>query len=137
MSEREFQTYLDALCERLHLSDAQREAIAGELRDHLDARLQDLDHPAPDQDAIIREVLAEFGDATQLAGNLSRSQRPRFAKRLFPVSKRSVALGTVAAALLLFAVYRGGFYAPSPASIKTSWTYGATKANSSILRPCL
>ena len=45
MSEHEFEAYLNLLARTLRLSDAQREQIAGELRDHLEARLADRRKP--------------------------------------------------------------------------------------------
>ena len=114
MSEREFQTYLDELCRKLNLSEDQRRAIASEFRDHLDARLNEVGEDDTDRDAVVREVLAEFGDPAQLATNLTHSQRSRQWLRIHPTRRKLVAIGTAAAVLLAVGVYHTGFNTPRP-----------------------
>ena len=72
MSEREFENYLTLLASLLRLSGAQREAVASELRDHLQERVAHLtEHGVAREDAV-QQAIGEFGDAARLAGELSR-----------------------------------------------------------------
>ncbi|MEM6459429.1 MAG: permease prefix domain 1-containing protein [Planctomycetota bacterium] len=77
MSEREFEAYLNLLARTLKLSEAQRQRIAGELRDHLEERLEELTERGMDRDAAILAALDEFGDAGVLASRLGRPSRRR------------------------------------------------------------
>ncbi|MEM7627429.1 MAG: hypothetical protein AAF333_17675 [Planctomycetota bacterium] len=116
MSDQEFQTYLDELCEKLNLSTKQREAIAGELRDHMASRLEDLHPAAQDRDVVIRGALEDFGDADQLARRF-RHAAPISPKkvRLTMQRKRLVALSSAALVLLSVAVYRVA-WTPEPSA---------------------
>ncbi len=99
MSELQFESYLRLLGRFLRLTPGQQAAIADELRDHLDARLDDLARAGVARDDAIRRALDEFGDAAQLADHFSRITRDR-KKRLV----MRCTLGTVvaAAAALVF-----------------------------------
>ena len=68
MSKNEFDQYLALLSGLLRLSPAQREAIASELRDHLEERLDELLAQGVSRQKAIETALEEFGDATGLAG---------------------------------------------------------------------
>ena len=93
MSELQFELYLRLLGRFLRLTPGQQAEIADELRDHLDARLEELSRAGIARDVAIRRALDEFGDAAQLADHFSRITRDR-KKRLV----MRCTLGTVAAA---------------------------------------
>lgn len=71
MPEDEFEIYLTLLAKTLRLSDQQRDAVAAELRDHMEARLGELTQIGHDREEAIRLALDEFGDASALANNLT------------------------------------------------------------------
>ncbi|MEO0587434.1 MAG: permease prefix domain 1-containing protein [Planctomycetota bacterium] len=97
MSEHEFEAYLAQLADRLRLSAHQRQRIAGELRDHLEARLDDLTDQGLDRDTAIQQALQEFGDTHTLAHDIATPARRR--RRL----RTAKALATAAAAIALVA----------------------------------
>ncbi|HEV8066842.1 MAG TPA: efflux RND transporter periplasmic adaptor subunit [Planctomycetaceae bacterium] len=99
MSEQEFELYLKLLSRCLNLTPGQREQIADELRDHLEARLEELAEAGVPREKAVVQALDEFGDAAILAGNfasVARLKRRRFFMRL---SLGSV--GALTAALLI------------------------------------
>jgi len=103
MSDREFDNYLALLSRLLRLGDKQRDAIAGELRAHLEDRLDDLVARGVPRDEAVRQALEEFGDAAGLAaefGSLSRNKRNRWIMRLTTVSVAAVVL--IAAGIVTF-----------------------------------
>ena len=110
MSEREFEAYLNLLARTLKLSEAQRQRIAGELRDHLEERMADLVDEGMDRDAAILAALDEFGDANVLAKDLSEPSRRLYRRRLMHTS-----FATLASA----AVLATGFYLFLPAQTRT------------------
>ncbi|MEM1108752.1 MAG: permease prefix domain 1-containing protein [Planctomycetota bacterium] len=115
MSEREFEAYLNLLARTLKLSEAQRQRISGELRDHLEERLQELTDDGIDREAAVSAALEEFGEANTLADNLTNRRKLKKMKYLASANRpRLVALSLVALALLAFGVYRGAFYTPTP-----------------------
>ena len=67
MSEHEFEAYLALLGGMLGLSDEQREAISGELRDHMLERMDEQMAAGVPRHEAIQQALAEFGDASRLA----------------------------------------------------------------------
>ena len=75
MSEEEFEGYLRLLARFLNLSDVQREVIAGELRDHLEQRLDELTARGVSREKAITMALDEFGDASALAGEFGAVTR--------------------------------------------------------------
>jgi acyl-CoA reductase-like NAD-dependent aldehyde dehydrogenase len=93
MSEREFESYLQLLARMLHLSPEQRDAIAAELRDHLDSRLSELTDAGVERDQAVHQALAEFGDASAFAHDLLEPARHRCRRRLVHPT-----VGTLAAA---------------------------------------
>ncbi|MEM6332490.1 MAG: permease prefix domain 1-containing protein [Planctomycetota bacterium] len=97
MSEHEFEAYLQQLANRLRLSTRQRHHIAGELRDHLEARLDDLTTRGIDRDTAIQQALQEFGDTHTLAHDIATPARRRRRVRI------AKALATAAAAVALVA----------------------------------
>ncbi|HZN36792.1 MAG TPA: permease prefix domain 1-containing protein, partial [Pirellulaceae bacterium] len=66
MSDREFNNYLTLLAGLLRLGEKQRQAIAEELRSHLEDRLEELLASGMTREEAIRRALAEFGDAAGL-----------------------------------------------------------------------
>ncbi len=77
MSEQEFESYLRLLSRFLRLSEGQRESIRCELRDHMEARLEDLLAAGMDRQQAIAAALDEFGDAAALALEFDRIGRRR------------------------------------------------------------
>ena len=70
MSDHEFNNYLTLLAGLLRLGEKQRQAIAEELRTHLEDRLEELLARGLSRDEAIRQALSEFGDAAGLAASL-------------------------------------------------------------------
>jgi hypothetical protein len=103
MSDGEFENYLTLLASLLRLDRAQQQAIAGELRTHLEDRLDDLTSRGVPRDEAVRQALAEFGDAAGLADqfvSLSRSRKRRWLMRMATFSAAAALL--VAAGLITF-----------------------------------
>ena len=67
MSEQEFDVYLNLIAKLLRLSDTQRQAISDELRDHMEARLEELMDQGLTKEDAIHAAIEEFGDAAGLA----------------------------------------------------------------------
>ena len=96
MSEQEFDRYLAVLGGMLRLSRKQRESISGELRDHLEQRLDELLAEGMSHDEAVCAALEEFGDASALAERfalVTREQKRRWVMRF-------VASGVAASILL-------------------------------------
>ncbi len=71
MSQQEFDNYIALLGRALKLSPAQRDAIADELRDHMEQRLAELTERGVDREHALTIALEEFGDANALAGEFT------------------------------------------------------------------
>ena len=71
MPEQEFELYLSLLSRFLRLKPAQHGEIADELRDHLEARLEELTARGLSREEAIRQALDEFGDAAELANHFT------------------------------------------------------------------
>lgn len=102
MSEREFETYLSLMCKLLRLNQRQRDAIACELRDHLEQRLDELREQGVSRDAAIDIALEEFGDAAGLAGEFQTIANRKTRRRIMQTT-----FGTMAAcaAIILGTTY--------------------------------
>jgi hypothetical protein len=103
MSDQEFDNYLALLAKLLRLDGKQREAIAGELRAHLEDRLDELMAGGLLRDEAVRLALEDFGDAAGLAaqfGSISRNRRRRWLMRMTTFSAATIIL--VAAGLAIF-----------------------------------
>src|SRR6476620_4508 len=103
MSDQEFENYLALLSRLLRLSGKHRAQIAGELRSHLEDRLDDLLAQGVGHDDAVRRALEEFGDAAGLAGQfvaISRRRKRRWLMRMTTFS--AAAMGLVAAGLAIF-----------------------------------
>jgi hypothetical protein len=95
MSDREFENYLALLTRLLRLGDTQRQQIAGELRAHLEDRLDELLAQGVSREDAVRLALEEFGDAAGLAAefaSLSRNRRRRWLMRLTTYSVAATVL---------------------------------------------
>src|SRR6185369_7063618 len=99
MSESEFELYLELLGKFLRLRPGQRVEIADELRDHLEARLEELSRGGLSRAEAVRRALDEFGDAACLADHFSQLARERKKRFLMRCT-----LGTVSAAALVLIV---------------------------------
>lgn len=71
MPEHDFELYLSLLSRFLRLKAVQRDEIADELRDHLEARLEELAARGLSRDEAIKAALDEFGDAAELANHFT------------------------------------------------------------------
>src|SRR6266446_7021158 len=100
MPEQDFELYLSLLSRFLRLRPAQRDEIADELRDHLEARLDELAARGLSRAEAIRAALDEFGDAAELANHFTRAARTRKRRLIMRLTFGSVA---ALAALLLVA----------------------------------
>ena len=103
MSEQEFESYLNLLARTLRLSESQRARIAGELRDHLEARMAELmeeDHLSK-EDAVLA-ALDEFGDANVLAHDLTGPATQLKRKRIMQTGFSVIATAAVVAAAATF-----------------------------------
>jgi hypothetical protein len=98
MSEREFENYLALMARLLQLRGGQREAIARELRDHMEARLDALLAQGISRDEAVRIALEEFGDAAGLAGEFI--QVARFRKKRW-IMRAGIGSVTAAAAMIM------------------------------------
>ena len=107
MSEHEFDIYLKLLAKMLRLSDNQRDAVADELRDHLETRLEELTSDGTPRNTAIQAALEEFGDAAGLANQLTRIAHTRTRRRIMRYSLTSAA-ATVLIALFVTAVLPDG-----------------------------
>jgi hypothetical protein len=116
MSDREFDNYLTLLAGLLRLDGKQRQAIAEELRSHLEDRLDELTAGGVSREEAVRQALAEFGDAAGLAGQfvaISQHRKRRWLMRLTTFSVAATLL--VAASLAL--LWPGRNAAPGAASV--------------------
>lgn len=105
MSEQEFESYLNLLARTLRLSESQRTRIAGELRDHLEARMTELmeeDHLSK-EDAVLA-ALDEFGDANVLAHDLTGPATQLKRKRIMQTGFSVIATAAVVATAATYLV---------------------------------
>src|SRR5689334_1413802 len=98
MSDREFENYLTLLAGLLRLSGKQRDAIADELRSHLEDRLDELMARGVSREEAVKQALAEFGDAAGLAGQFLAVQRNRKRRWLMRMTTFSIAATILVAA---------------------------------------
>lgn len=103
MSDHEFENYLALLAKLLRLDTKQRDAIAGELRDHLEQRLDELLARGVPRHEAVRLALEDFGDAAGLAAqfvSISRNRRRRWLMRVTTFSVAAMVL--LAAGIAIF-----------------------------------
>lgn len=102
MIEREFEDYLALLRGLLRLRKTQCDAISDELRDHMDARLEDLLAEGIPREKAVQIALEEFGDAAgvgQAFLELNRNNQRRWNMKVTAASLIScTALGLAAMA---------------------------------------
>lgn len=103
MSEQEFEVYLRLIAKLLRLSDAQREAISDELRDHMQARLDELMDSGMDREKAIHAAIEEFGDAAGLAEEFTRITRHYTLRRR--IMRTSIGALAAAATIALAFLY--------------------------------
>lgn len=99
MPEQDFELYLSLLSRFLRLKSAQRGEIADELRDHLEARLEELAARGLSRDEAIRAALDEFGDAAELANHFTQVAHIRKRRLIMRVTFGTIA--ALAASLLV------------------------------------
>lgn len=113
MSQQEFESYLRLLARFLHLNGSQREAIARELRAHMEDRLEDLLARGYRREDAIATALDEFGDAAALADEFGRIGR----RRRWIMRTTTATIGIAATVLLvsfLLPEHRPWVPAPAP-----------------------
>jgi hypothetical protein len=93
MSHEEFENYLTLLNRMLQLRSGQSEAIAEELRLHLEERLGELTDRGVEPKKAVNIALGEFGDATALASKFTEISRMKRRRVMF----RSIVTGVCAA----------------------------------------
>jgi hypothetical protein len=121
MSEHEFELYLELLGKFLRLRPGQRIEIADELRDHLEARLEELSRGGMSRADAVRRALDEFGDAACLADHFSQLARERKKRFLMRCT-----LGTVSVAAVVLII--GTAFWPQHADRPTALTPTAALA---------
>ncbi|MEX2175187.1 MAG: permease prefix domain 1-containing protein [Pirellulaceae bacterium] len=127
MSDQEFDNYLVLLTRLLRLGGKQQREIAGELRTHLEDRLDDLLARGVPRDEATRQALAEFGDAAGLAAefvSLSRNRRRRWMMRLTTASVAATLL--IAAGIVTF--WPGSNAGPGVAEVTAQDPFGGPPA---------
>jgi PadR family transcriptional regulator/HAAS domain-containing protein len=116
MTDSEFDNYIALLSRLLRLGGKQRDAIASELRAHLEDRLDDLLARGVPRDQAVRQALEEFGDAAGLAAefvSISRDRRNRWIMRLTSISLAA----TILIAAGIFTFWPGGNAGPGRAAV--------------------
>ncbi len=96
-SPEEFRDYLELLRKLLRLRSGQSEAIAEELRSHLESRFAQLTQHGVEPKEAISTALAEFGDAASLAAELSAVSRLRLRRRVMRFTTGSLIVTALAA----------------------------------------
>ena len=114
MSNQEFENYLALIGKLLQLSHKQRDQIAGELRDHLQMRVADLESEGVEKQEAIKRALEEFGDAAVMAKNFQSVINHKKRRWMMRFVTFSIA-GSFVAAVLLMAIWpsESRFGAPS------------------------
>jgi hypothetical protein len=103
MTDHEFDNYLALLAKLLRLGEQQREQIAGELRAHLEDRLDDLLARGLPRHEAVKLALEEFGDAAALADDfvsIARNRKRRWMMRITTLSAAAIVL--IAAGVFTF-----------------------------------
>lgn len=119
MSEQEFEDYLILLSRFLGLTPEQREAIADELRDHMHERLETLQRLGVPRKEAIREALAEFGDVSRLASELSNLANRKQQKRRWMMRVTAGSLAVVAVmAIVAMAIWPDPMPGPRVSSVQ-------------------
>jgi hypothetical protein len=134
MSDHEFDNYLALLSRLLRLDRKQRDAIAGELRAHLEDRLDELLARGVPRDEAVRQALEEFGDAAGLAAefvSLSGNKRKRWIMRLTTASAAAIVLISAG----IFTFWPGNNAGPGAAQVVAQAPTGAAAADPNSEKP--
>src|SRR5262249_35987350 len=100
----------------LRLKAPQRAEIADELRDHLEARLQELAARGMAREEAIRAALEEFGDAAELANHFTQVAHIR-TRRLIMRYTIGTVLALSLAIVVATAFWPAGPQAPVPVKV--------------------
>jgi hypothetical protein len=95
MPEKEFDLYLSLLSRLLRLSPEQKAQIDSELRDHLEARFEELVKKGVPRDEAIQWALDEFGDAAGLAQEFTKLSRRNIRRWIMRCTVATAAMGAV------------------------------------------
>jgi hypothetical protein len=95
MPEKEFDLYLSLLSRLLRLSPEQKSAIDNELRDHLEARFEELVRRGMPREEAIQWALDEFGDAARLAQEFTKLSRRNVRRWIMRCTLATAAMGAV------------------------------------------
>jgi hypothetical protein len=95
MPEKEFDLYLSLLSRLLRLSPEQKASIDNELRDHLEARFEELVRKGVPRDEAIQWALDEFGDAAGLAQEFTKLSRRNVRRWIMRCTLATAAMGAV------------------------------------------
>ena len=115
MSDQEFESYIALVGKLLRLNRRQRDQIAGELQDHLQTRLGELQKEGVPKQEAIKQALEEFGDAAAMANNfytVFQHNKRRWMMRFFTFS----ILGCFVAVVLMMALWPAGARFGTPGS---------------------
>jgi len=113
VSDREFENYLTLLASLLRLSGSQREAVASELRDHLEERVSHLTARGIAREEAVGRAISEFGDAARLAGELSKIAELKRRRWIMRVTTGSLAV-TAALVLAVFTLWPDARHGVAP-----------------------
>lgn len=131
MSEQEFEVYLRLIAKLLRLSDAQREAISDELRDHMEARLDELMDSGMDREKAVHAALSEFGDAAGLAEEFTRITRHYTLRRR--IMRTSIGALAAAATIALAFLYMLPQNRPGVSGPEDTFAQGADATEEALL----
>ena len=114
MSNQEFENYITLMGKLLQLNPDQRDQIAGELQDHMQMRVAELESEGVEKQQAIKQALEEFGDVAGMAKNFQTVIKHRNRRRMMRFVTFSIA-GSFVAAVLLMAMWplESHFGAPS------------------------
>jgi hypothetical protein len=129
MSDHEFDNYLALLSRLLKLGDKQRDAIAGELRSHLEDRLDELLARGISRDQAVRQALEEFGDAAAMAAEFAAIRGAKRKRWIMRLTTASVA-ATLLIAAGIFTFWPGHNAGPGAAKIVAQAPAGGDSASS-------
>lgn len=131
MSEQEFEVYLRLIAKLLRLSDAQREAISDELRDHMEARLDELMDGGMDREKAVHAAIEEFGDAAGLAEEFTQITRHYTLRRR--IMRTSIGALAAAATIALAFLYMLPQDRPGVAGPTETFAQGADATEQALL----
>ncbi|MCB1133868.1 MAG: hypothetical protein KDN05_22305 [Verrucomicrobiae bacterium] len=131
MSEQEFEVYLRLIAKLLRLSDKQREAISDELRDHMEARLDELMEGGMGREKAIHAAIEEFGDAAGLAEEFTQITRHYTLRRR--IMRTSIGALAVAATIALTFLYLLPQHRPGVSGPADAFAQGADTSEEALV----